>query len=301
MRAIFSMKQIYKEITVVVLTSFVLVAILYAANQPSGNPSTTASTDYRPLWIVKNYLQTGNAASVASRLLDATTTPSVLVGLDGKITSDLLTTISPSTLLTGYTLHGVAGTEYSSEPISTAESLTSICYDRTGATIEDCQLAFDDGYLATMGQDGVVINRVDNGNGTISDLSSGLMWTECPIGKTYSDGSCSGTATSQNLSQANTSCLGLSFAGSDSWRLPSQNELYSLIDFYSAVPNSNGSAFAYMNMPGGTAADSVNYVWSSTAQVQNYNRIWVLDAHTASTTVLNASGSAYAFCVRNIY
>ncbi|MDK2981740.1 MAG: hypothetical protein PWQ55_2087 [Chloroflexota bacterium] len=58
----------------------------------------------------------------------------------------------------------------------------------------------------------------DNGDGTITDLNTGLMWIQDAGAKvTYAEG----VALAQNYS----------FAGYDDWRLPTIKELYSLMDF----------------------------------------------------------------------
>ncbi|SMP71336.1 Protein of unknown function [Neorhodopirellula lusitana] len=58
----------------------------------------------------------------------------------------------------------------------------------------------------------------DNGDGTISDLVSGLMWQKTPGPKV-------------TFNQAVASAAGCRVGGFDDWRLPSIKELYSLIDF----------------------------------------------------------------------
>lgn len=58
----------------------------------------------------------------------------------------------------------------------------------------------------------------DNGDGTVTDLNTGLMWIQDAGEKvTYEEG----VATAEDFS----------FAGYDDWRVPSIKELYSLIDF----------------------------------------------------------------------
>jgi hypothetical protein len=62
----------------------------------------------------------------------------------------------------------------------------------------------------------------DNGDGTVSDLNSGLMWQKTPAGKTTWDEARAG---------ARQTALGTH----TDWRLPTIKELYSLIDFSGAV------------------------------------------------------------------
>ncbi len=66
--------------------------------------------------------------------------------------------------------------------------------------------------------DGNQPNYFDNGDGTVTDLVTGLMWTQDYFGKmTYSEA----------VAYAN----GFTYAGYSDWRLPTIKELYSLIDF----------------------------------------------------------------------
>ncbi len=65
---------------------------------------------------------------------------------------------------------------------------------------------------------------VDNGDGTVTDLNTGLMWQQTYSGKmTWDDA----------LAEAET----FSLAGYDDWLLPTIKELYSLIDFGGVDPS----------------------------------------------------------------
>jgi hypothetical protein len=136
------------------------------------------------------------------------------------------------------------------------------CYGETGGSIP-CPTEGE----ATFGQDGNYITNaqayVNNGDGTISDLNTGLMWTSNTYGKmTWDDA----------LAMAD----GLTLAGYDDWRVPSIKELYSLIDFdgitggdaSSSVPyvDTNYFAFEYGNTSAGERFIDAQY-WSSTEYV----------------------------------
>jgi hypothetical protein len=74
-----------------------------------------------------------------------------------------------------------------------------------------------------------VNNSVDNDDGTITDLATGLMWMkdDSRIGDDWEDA----------LAYAET----LAFAGHDDWRLPNVKELQSIVD-YTRSPSTSGSA-----------------------------------------------------------
>ena len=70
-------------------------------------------------------------------------------------------------------------------------------------------------------------NFVDNGDGTITDLATGLMWTKIDSDSTY------------NWEEALAYAENLVFAGYDDWRLPNTKELQSIVDYTRAPDASN--------------------------------------------------------------
>jgi hypothetical protein len=83
--------------------------------------------------------------------------------------------------------------------------------------------------LFVRGGDGYGINDfIDNGDGTITDQATGLMWMQADNG--------TGVLWEDALSYAE----GLDFAGHDDWRLPNVKELQSIVD-YSRSPMTTGS------------------------------------------------------------
>ena len=91
-------------------------------------------------------------------------------------------------------------------------------------------------------------NYVDNGDGTITDMVTGLMWTQSP--DLNNDGIID---YDDKLSQAEAESRAATstFAGHSDWRLPSIKELYSLVMFYGAEPSptqtSQGTAIPYID------------------------------------------------------
>lgn len=74
----------------------------------------------------------------------------------------------------------------------------------------------------------VVPVPIDNGDGTVTDVTS-LMWTKCSLGQNLSDPGCAGGAGGYTWAIAFAECDNLNFAGYTDWRLPSRDELNSLI------------------------------------------------------------------------
>jgi hypothetical protein len=106
-------------------------------------------------------------------------------------------------------------------------------------------------------------NLVDNGNGTITDLSTGLMWMQPDSGY--------GMLWADALDYAET----LDYAGYDDWRLPNVKELQSIVD-YSRSPDTTNSAaidplFDVTAITNEEGATDYPYFWSSTTHAQYSN------------------------------
>ena len=97
---------------------------------------------------------------------------------------------------------------------------------------------YDDGYY----QKGSPASPrfVDNGDGTISDKVTGLMWVKDSTGAGCNNGNL--------ISWANalTFCKNLNFAGHTDWRLPNAMELFSIFDFSVNNPAINTAYFTNM-------------------------------------------------------
>lgn len=97
----------------------------------------------------------------------------------------------------------------------------------------------------------------DNGNGTVTDVRTGLMWQRCMVGYTFSDNGTPGTLTDdscapsatitflwqQALQGAVDSNAQGGFAGFTDWRLPNIKELISIVEHQCASPAVNETIF----------------------------------------------------------
>ncbi len=105
-----------------------------------------------------------------------------------------------------------------------------------------------------------------HGDGTVTDLRTGLMWKQCNEG--LSGSNCSGTSLKftwqEALQKAETLNAGAGFAGYTDWRLPNIKELDSIVELSCQSPSINETVFP------NTPTDTVNYFWSSSLAGINY-------------------------------
>lgn len=142
------------------------------------------------------------------------------------------------------------------------ETGQKVCYNAGGDVI-GCSGTGQDGEL----QEGTPNSYVDNGDGTITDNGTGLMWEKLADDGTIHD---KDTVYTFDDSFTKIDTLNLaSFAGHADWRLPNIHELDSIVDFGNAGPTTNQVFHKPSCLPGCTVTScsctrSANY-WSSTA------------------------------------
>jgi hypothetical protein len=112
---------------------------------------------------------------------------------------------------------------------------------------------------------------VDDGDGTITDTATSLIWRQCSEGQA-NDTSCTGSALTYTWQQAlqipqtlNTSG---GFAGHTDWRLPNLKELRSIVEEACYSPSINSTRFP--NTP------SSNF-WSASANAKHSGNAWYVD------------------------
>ena len=109
----------------------------------------------------------------------------------------------------------------------------------------------------------------DNGDGTITDTKTGLIWKRCLEGQSGSDcasGSAEAFTWQQALQRAQTVNSSGGFAGFSDWRLPTIKELSSLVEHQCVDPAINLTRFPNA---------SNHWLWSSSAVagISNYARL----------------------------
>ena len=157
---------------------------------------------------------------------------------------------------------------------------------KTGQTVS--YLANDDGAY----QKGLPVTGArykDNGDGTITDNATGLMWvkdpSQCDLVTPYLTNawaSALNTPKSRAWADAISKCEALVYAGHNDWRLPNIKELSSIVDYSKVSPSIDTTMFV------NTMAD---WYWSSTTtgnSVMGTISAWTMyfgDSAGANTTV----------------
>ncbi|MBC8265900.1 MAG: DUF1566 domain-containing protein [Flavobacteriales bacterium] len=105
-------------------------------------------------------------------------------------------------------------------------------------------------------------NFIDNNDGTVSDLNTGLMWQQADDGNFF------------DWENALSYCENLTFANYSDWRLPNPKELQSIIDYTRSPTTSNSAAIdpifscTMINDPDGNPGQ-YPYFWTSTTHINN--------------------------------
>ncbi|NMQ06836.1 DUF1566 domain-containing protein [Candidatus Accumulibacter phosphatis] len=82
---------------------------------------------------------------------------------------------------------------------------------------------------------------MDNRDGTVTDMRTGLMWMRCALGQTWEGAACLGAADTFSWDEAVQ--LRHSFGGYDDWRLPEIDELRTILDRERSDPAIDTEAF----------------------------------------------------------
>ena len=87
------------------------------------------------------------------------------------------------------------------------------------------------GMASQNNQDGMIDDQYrDNGDGTITDTTTNLTWMRCLLGQQWTGSTCAGKPAEYTFKEATHAAVGFSYAGKSDWRMPTIEELYSLVD-----------------------------------------------------------------------
>lgn len=161
-----------------------------------------------------------------------------------------------------------------------------ICYDNSD--VINCPTEGE----AFYGQDaqftGNSSSYTDNGDGTVTDNITGLVWQQSP--DTNSDGN---ITAADKMSHTNSSsyCENLLLGGYDDWQLPTIKQLFSLIDFTGVDP----SGYEGTDTSGLIPFINTDYFDFAYGDTDSGERI--IDSQYASSTYYVGNGEQYLFGV----
>ena len=114
---------------------------------------------------------------------------------------------------------------------------------------------------AGTGQDGWYninpMSFTDNGNGTVTDNNTGLMWQQQDDGLTYNWYQASGTFDVTYNPASQNVCSAISLGEHSDWRLPSERELFTIVDYGIPDPGPTIDTTYFPNT-------KLHWYWSST-------------------------------------
>jgi hypothetical protein len=133
---------------------------------------------------------------------------------------------------------------------------------------------------------------IDNGNGTVTDSTTGLIWKKCVEGLSGDD-CATGTPDTftwqEALQQPSAVNNSGGFAGHTDWRLPNINELISIVEEQCDDPAINLNRFP--NSPS-------DYVWSGSPDASSSEEAWFLHFGSGSASLFDRSNSNAVRLVR---
>jgi hypothetical protein len=120
-------------------------------------------------------------------------------------------------------------------------------------------------------------------NGTVTDINTGLIWQRCSLGQNWDGSTCTGNAATYTWQAALQQSSGSTLAGYDDWRLPSVEELRSLVAYDRFSPAINNAIFP--NTP-------ISWYWSSSPNANTSDGGWIVSFYDGFDGI-HSRGNAY--------
>jgi hypothetical protein len=173
----------------------------------------------------------------------------------------------------------------STSPVGIAKTGQTGCWDQFGDPVDCAGTGQDGEYRAGVSVDP---RFTDNGNGTVTDNLTGLIWLQ--------DANCLGVRTwtsalsdANNLADGSCGLTDSSVAGD--WRLPNLKELQSLFDYGQRSPAfPSGHPFSGMQLSG--------YYWSSTTVNDIFHAAWDVSLNSGFVGNEYKTAAGYVWAVR---
>lgn len=159
-------------------------------------------------------------------------------------------------------------------------------------------------------QEGSVRSFTDNGDGTITDYATGLMWEKKDdLGGIHDKDATYSWAAGGNTMNGSLATVFLAnlnagggFAGHTDWRIPNRFELETLFNLQVSSPSTH-NAFHYNCTAGCSISNcsctNVMFYWSSTTSALNSAEAWAVGFGNSTTTTGSKVSAIFARAVRN--
>jgi len=118
---------------------------------------------------------------------------------------------------------------------------------------------------------------IDNLDGTVTDISTGLIWMRCSLGQSWDGTTCEGIATAYSWKDALFNADQSNFADK-TWQLPNIKELQNIVEESCTAPSVNLTIFPNT---------MIDKYWSSTPKGNSESSVWLVPF----TTGISAGGS----------
>jgi hypothetical protein len=130
----------------------------------------------------------------------------------------------------------------------------------------------------------------DNGDGTVTDRVTLLMWKRCDEGKSWDGVGCSGSPTVTQWDKIFSMNGGGGFAGYNDWRVPNIKELASILEFACNLPPINSEVFPL----------SFSSYWSSTPSARDRRLVFILSMEGLGAPAILTADMTISAAVRMV-
>lgn len=139
-------------------------------------------------------------------------------------------------------------------------------------------------------------------NGSVTHTLTGLVWYRCLVGQTWNAGDerCDGTPEATPYGDMGDIIAQLDVAGSNQWRMPNLNELYSIIETSCYEPVLNSNLFAIRGLDYSQVERLQPMIWSTTTQPGSTHLPRHLKLATGDSSSSMYSTEKHSFIVREM-
>jgi hypothetical protein len=159
------------------------------------------------------------------------------------------------------------------------------CYSTDTFAVIPCESSGQDGNYSIN-----AMSFTDNGNGTVTDNNSGLMWQKENGGDSYNWYVASGIYDATSNPGSTNVCGSLALGDYSDWRLPSKKELVSLVDYSVASPGPTINAVFTGSLS--------SFYWTSADLAGSQTNGWAVSFNDGHVSYVSKTATFPVRCVR---